>query len=557
MLHCKTYCYISKRLLQSILQINYVSNLLNINEILINKRKLFIFMIIISFFANINCNAEEYRFDASMGSGWILNCDGTSWRWDASGHNGNGSIRSSPIQGIGASSICREVKGPSIIRFWWKTDETPNSGSQFSFIDNKNIFFCNSNNWSEIVYPIEDNNSHKLQWKFLKSNSAVQQGAAWIDDLIVGSTQDQPPKINLLSPEESVTSFTNEPLVFKYRPSDDIGLKSCTLCTYYNNNPTYINANSTNNDTNTVIYGFNKKGKYTWGLSCIDTSNQVGKSENRTIDITDCIVVKNGEDLLSAFDSANKIGIRCIKVMNGEYDLKGPILFNNSSIELIGESVGGVILKPSGKNANGIKIYSKGCSVINITFKDFNYPIFISSDNCTIANDTFNSYVKGIIIETGHGNSITGNTFSASSGQDKKAIYVGNTSEINILKNNLKGNWGIEIYNVSDININQNCIHMRYGVALQKCINGSIKCNMVSCSQYSIALLDSTENVSIESNALSGNARDDNPKGANKWDGNYWPGRSPAQPIHISLDVSDNHPMPEIDPCVNCGNRDT
>jgi hypothetical protein len=489
-----------------------------------------------------------------MGSGWILNCDGNSWRWDASGHDGIGSIRSSPIQGIGVSSICREVKGPSIIRFWWKTDETPNDGSTFSFIDNKNISFCNSNNWSEFIYPIDDNNTHKLQWKFLKSNSAVQQGAAWIDDFIVGSTQDRPPKIDLISPEESIRSITDENLVFKYRPSDDVGLKSCTLCTYNDNKPTYKNAPSSNNETNIVTYKFDKKGKYIWGLSCIDTTNQIGKSENRTIDIADYIVVKNGEDLLSAFDNANKIGIRRIKIMNGEYYLKEPILFNNESIELIGESVGGVILKPSEKNVDGIKIYREGCSVINITFRDFSNPIFINSNNCTITNDTFNSYIKGIILESGHGNSIVGDTFSVSSGQDKKAIYVGNTSEINILKNNLKGRLGMDIYNVSNINIGLNCIDMSWGMDVEKCVNGSIKCNEVSCNLHSITLLDSTENVSIESNVLSGNARDDNPKGANKWDGNYWPGRSPEQPIHISLDVSDNHPMPKMDPCVNCGN---
>ena len=521
-----------------------------------NKKTLFIFVMILFAFGGIYCNAEEYKFDESMGPGWVLNCEGDPWRWDISGHDGEGgSIRSSPIYGIGSSSLCRDMKGPCIVRFWWKMDETPNSGSQFSFMDDKNIFLCNSSNWSEFRYPIDDNETHKLKWRFLKSNSAVQQGAAWIDDFIVGSTQDMPPKINLISPEESVTFFTNETLVFKYRPSDDIGLKSCALCTYKNNKLTYINAPSANNETNIVMHKFEKEGEYTWGLSCVDTTNQVRKSENRTIDIIDYIVVKNGENLPSALDNANRMGVKLVRVMNGEYDVKEPILFNNGSMELVGESVDGVILKSSEKNKDCIKIYHDGCSVINITFKDFNNPIFINSSSCTIANDTFNSYIKGIIVESGHSNSIVGNTFSVSSRQDKKAIYIGNTSEINILKNNLKGLLGIEIYNVSNINVSQNCIDMTWGIDIKKCVNGFIKCNLVSCSLHSITLLDSTENVSIESNALSGNAGDNNPTDANKWDGNYWLGRNPTQPIRISLKVHDNHPIPKREPCVNCDSR--
>jgi hypothetical protein len=165
------------------------------------------YLILLSILFISSCNAEIFDFSSTRGLGW-KDCEGTPWYLES------GAIRSGQIDGIGASSICRDVQGPKIINFSWKIDAMNIKDVKFSFIDGKTEYTCNSQNWANFAYhEISDNKIHTIKWKFWKNNGAIKVGSGWIDNLTIADPVNQatiasPSSSSQLSPTAQSISST-------------------------------------------------------------------------------------------------------------------------------------------------------------------------------------------------------------------------------------------------------------------------------------------------------------------------------------------------------------
>jgi hypothetical protein len=101
------------------------------------------------------------------------------------GYNDKISLKSGPIECVGASSLrMNNISGPAIIRFKWKRDAGSGIGQLIFRVDVKNIFECNSRDWTDFSYPLNADRSHTLEWNFRKIKSyPLWGGAAWVDNV--------------------------------------------------------------------------------------------------------------------------------------------------------------------------------------------------------------------------------------------------------------------------------------------------------------------------------------------------------------------------------------
>lgn len=135
---------------------------------------------------------ECYSFEDSEGSGWNKECFGPQWEWDSTnGHWSNHSMKSAELGattvGLWSSGICRDVKGPAEIAFWWKLNTTPPDSGKLQFLVDNSVKATISQNscWTERPpYSIQDNKTHKVEWRFVM-DSQLDRGSGWIDDVCI------------------------------------------------------------------------------------------------------------------------------------------------------------------------------------------------------------------------------------------------------------------------------------------------------------------------------------------------------------------------------------
>jgi parallel beta-helix repeat protein len=102
------------------------------------------------------------------------------------GYSDQISLKSSPIECVGSSSLSMNVSGPAIIRFKWKTDASSTMGWLTFRIDDISQFGCPSRDWTEFSYPLSGERIHTLVWTYRKIRSyPIWAGTGWIDDVNV------------------------------------------------------------------------------------------------------------------------------------------------------------------------------------------------------------------------------------------------------------------------------------------------------------------------------------------------------------------------------------
>lgn len=281
-------------------------------------------------------------------------------------------------------------------------------------------------------------------------------------------------------------------------------------------------------------------------------------STTKKINVSDCISVKNGQDISEYVEKAKLQHIKCIRIMNGEYRLSSTLILDEIPINLSGESRDGVKLYPISPNLrsiiDGIRIDVDGCVVKNLTLIGFNKSIVIDKSDCIVEHNFLSSYKEGINITFGKNNSVTSNKFVVPNADNMKAICVGHSTSIEINGNDFSGGLGIEYLNVSRSNITRNCFHIISGIAFESSNNSTIISNKIYAnSGYSIALWPHTNNTTILDNNINGSSYDDNPASSkNQWDGNYWVERHCGARILISKDIYDKLPRCEASHNMSC-----
>jgi hypothetical protein len=100
------------------------------------------------------------------------------------GYSDQISLKSSPIECAGSSSLSMNVSGPAIIRFKWKTDASSAIGRLTFRVDDSGQFECHSQDWTEFSYPLSTDKIHTLVWTYRKVRSyPLWFGSGWIDDV--------------------------------------------------------------------------------------------------------------------------------------------------------------------------------------------------------------------------------------------------------------------------------------------------------------------------------------------------------------------------------------
>ncbi len=134
------------------------------------------------------CDGTLHDFEDADLTEW-RDCGGSSWYIDPSiGHESKFSLRSGPIDCTGISRICREVKGPAEVTFWWQCEPLRQGIAELTFTADDTRRVCDSSEWSPISYTVRDNNTHQLIWEFRKIKCYPKNaGAGWIDDVCISS----------------------------------------------------------------------------------------------------------------------------------------------------------------------------------------------------------------------------------------------------------------------------------------------------------------------------------------------------------------------------------
>lgn len=456
-------------------------------------------------------NYGSFNFTYGLGdSAWRYSCQTHAVLSKSDYHSGEQAVMLGPTED--ESNICsvlREVKGPAKIEFWWKKNDMLNKNTELSFYDNNSKIMTYNyekyrNEWANETYYITEG-THIIKWQYELqiAGTTCPFAFSWIDDVNITPMGCVKPDCITISPLK-ITQELPE-----------------------NNNK--LNVNNTTN---------------------FHTINQGNKSGTRLIEVSDCVTVKQGGNLSDAIEIGKSKHISCVKIMNGDYPLEKPLLLNENSINIIGESREGVKLYPSPQttgNIIGIKINNDGCIVKNLTLKEFYRCIIVNSSKCLIENNSLEPRQYGITIENGNYNKLIYNKFVQYYYQCS-AVYVGNSTFINITENNFSGICGIEFFNTSNSSIIQNYISMDYGIALQKSINTTLEYNniIISKTRYGISvdLRAQTKRTIIKNNNMyNGIPHDETFPGDNQWQSNYWHGNRCDQPKYIEYNIYDQTPL--------------
>ena len=143
---------------------------------------MFILNILIVQVSSVSCNLE-------LQNGWI-DCGGTGWHIDNNTDiGGTSSLKSIPIENSGISRICRVVKGPATISYWWKTDANSQGIGQLNFMVNgERMYTCDSSEWVPESYDLRYAGDYILSWELIKWKSYPEgAGFGWIKDICIKS----------------------------------------------------------------------------------------------------------------------------------------------------------------------------------------------------------------------------------------------------------------------------------------------------------------------------------------------------------------------------------
>lgn len=135
---------------------------------------------------------EVYDFEESIGSG-LINCGGSNWMIDPhEGYSSGSSLRSGKIEGIGISSICRDIDGPAYLGFYWKMSGIASIAELSFLVDGRKQMICQSLEWERMKYAIPSG-KHRISWEFRKVVSViVPEVAGWIDDITIETHKSNP-----------------------------------------------------------------------------------------------------------------------------------------------------------------------------------------------------------------------------------------------------------------------------------------------------------------------------------------------------------------------------
>ena len=135
---------------------------------------------------------DEYNisnFEMFSGLDWHNCGSGNNWYPDTSLEHLN-VLRSGPIECTGASSICRDVYGPTNVTFYWKSDTMNKDYAQLSFFVDDAKYICNNDNWEYMSYLIYGDGYHELKWEFRKIKCYPKNsGIGWIADVIIKANE--------------------------------------------------------------------------------------------------------------------------------------------------------------------------------------------------------------------------------------------------------------------------------------------------------------------------------------------------------------------------------
>lgn len=136
------------------------------------------------------CANDHWGFEGDIGQGWHF--DGVpQWHLDCNeSHSSSCSMRSGEnLPFSGPTSIWRDVQGPVIISFWWKsdsikvcTDPSVMCKGLFFLVDGKTQLTCDSVDWKETRFPLDDG-LHRVEWIFKPRSD--QKGIGWLDNVSI------------------------------------------------------------------------------------------------------------------------------------------------------------------------------------------------------------------------------------------------------------------------------------------------------------------------------------------------------------------------------------
>lgn len=339
--------------------------------------------------------------------GWI-DCGGSSWYQNKTLEQNNNSIfQSGPIENSGVSRICRVVKGPATVSFWWKTNANIELGQLNFLVNGEKTYLCDSKNGKYEFFDLRYEGNYILTWEFIKYRSYPQNyGSGWIGDI----------KINRESLNKSMVSsdsMTNntDPYFNLY----DISTQIYQL--YF----------PPNNSSHNYLYASNdNKDKIGENLS--NSSTFFVKDEDNPNANIYCTIEK-------ALQKARDGDIIMVssKICEEKIEL-------NKSIKLIGEDRAKSIIKGSPNKNSVIYITANDVIIQNLTIENGKTGLCLK-DVCRIElvdNNISNCTKGGVWLIDSNNISIKRNDFNmCGNSSQNQYIRLDNSNYINITENNL------------------------------------------------------------------------------------------------------------------------
>gem|GEM_PF-2106468 len=443
-------------------------------------------------------------------------CGGSNWHPDSEvGHENV--LKSGPIECTGISAICTNVTGPANISFWWRSDSINQMAGQLSFLVDDTRYVCDSTGWTPFSYQITDDQTYELIWEFRKIRCYPKNNVAgWISDLYIEYGDSTIPHGFKTSISETATLSSNITIVpasITILASEvTISPKNITM------NPDEVTISPKNITMNPDEVTISPKNiiMIPDDIMMVYKNNMINPSTN-IVTIFDNIGITNSNEVVIVDDSfpednselhkwrtieaglndAYNNGIYKLLIKNGDYPLNESI-YVYKPIWMEGETKDGVNIYPCNTKV-GIRISSDKCVVRNLSLNRFGLCMdvihsndlilsdnnfegidgiyIINSTNVWVMNSSFINCILPLLLKSSGNivmdmNNVSGccngicilksaDVFISNNDltdTQKKGILVNESSEINIVYNNLKSsnNGWIEIDNHKTVSIDCN-----------------------------------------------------------------------------------------------------
>jgi len=351
------------------------------------------FVLLLSSISNGDvCN--NYTFETGFGIGWDLSYNKSAILNKEESHSGIQSMKLLPPQDKNTpSSASIQVKGPALIKFWWKRDF--DSSTNLAIYDDKNTIYLLhdpkilKNNWGKETVEVYDADDHIIEWGYSIKNgydSCNQLAASWIDDITICTS----------NPQEGLA-----------------------------------NGDDDNNAKNFII---------------INSSLPYDLPE-----------LHRWKSIETGLEDAHNSKISSILINNGKYYINKTIIINEEVTLDGESSLGVLLYPSPNVNAeiDAFYISANNCTVKNISFFGFGVALSVTGSNITICNNKFNSTLAGLKIVNTKEINIYNNCLNEALSNGGN-IFVTNSDEINISNNTLFGRYGIGLMQSRNIIISGN-----------------------------------------------------------------------------------------------------